>query len=316
MWGGGIDHRCIKNFFGTLSVPLQTTILWLSGLCMGQPWWAGTGRNIHPLTPIMVSNHPLSASSIFYDPWHPPCSIYVPDSLFPQSLSKFSLVYLLAWHPPLHIPYRYIPSPNHCLLFAAHAHTIATCFAVVPRLRLASNPSFCLNSLLGTLSCSFMPHIHLTILISALWSGTSFSFLTGQVSLPCNIPYDLARKSKWSHKCNKKWKSAHDKIGRCLGYSHAEADSDRLSRLYPVVPNSTEEDQWGVENVAFCATAACVRRLACRSISAHVELLVIGWSAGLICKLWTKDRIVGICRLIHQNYMCPAVGSLAVILVN
>jgi len=33
---------------------------------------------------------PLSASSIYYDPWHPPCSIYVPDSLFPQSLSKCS----------------------------------------------------------------------------------------------------------------------------------------------------------------------------------------------------------------------------------
>jgi len=37
------------------------------------------------------------------------------------------------------VPYRdyfipYISSPNHCLLFAAHAHTIATCFAVVLRL--------------------------------------------------------------------------------------------------------------------------------------------------------------------------------------
>jgi len=31
--------------------------------------------------PIMVINHPLSASSIYYDPRHPPCSIYVPDSL-------------------------------------------------------------------------------------------------------------------------------------------------------------------------------------------------------------------------------------------
>jgi len=38
---------------------------------------------------------------------------------FPQYLSKFSLVYLLAWHPPLHTPY--ISSTNHCLLFAAHA---------------------------------------------------------------------------------------------------------------------------------------------------------------------------------------------------
>jgi len=85
----------------------------------------------HSLTPIVVINRPISASSIYYDPRHPPCLINVPDSLFPQSLSKSSLVYLLAWHPPLHTPH--ISSPNHCLLFAAHAHTIATCFAVVPR---------------------------------------------------------------------------------------------------------------------------------------------------------------------------------------
>jgi len=83
-------------------------------------------------------------------------------TVFPQSLSKFSLFYLLAWHPPLHTPY--ISSPNHCLLFAAHAYTITTCFAVVPRL--SSNPSLSLNPLLGTLSCSLMSHIHPTILIS------------------------------------------------------------------------------------------------------------------------------------------------------
>jgi len=52
---------------------------------------------------------------------------------------------------------------------------------------ISSNPSHSLIPLLGTLSCSFTPHIHLTILISAHWSATSFSFLTGQVSLPCNI---------------------------------------------------------------------------------------------------------------------------------
>jgi len=55
-------------------------------------------------------------------------SIYMPDSLFAQSFSKFTLVHLLVWHPPLHTPY--ISSPNHCLLFTAHAHTIATCFAI------------------------------------------------------------------------------------------------------------------------------------------------------------------------------------------
>jgi len=52
------------------------TVLRLSGFCLGLPWWA-----IGPLTlieVIVVISHPLSASFISYDPWHPPCSIYVP----------------------------------------------------------------------------------------------------------------------------------------------------------------------------------------------------------------------------------------------
>jgi len=81
---------------GALNLAQSTAILRLSGFCPGQPGWASTRRNIHSLTPVVVISHPLSASSIYYDPWHPLCSIYVPDSLFPQSLSKFSLVYLLA----------------------------------------------------------------------------------------------------------------------------------------------------------------------------------------------------------------------------
>ena len=52
---------------------------------------------------------------------------------------------------------------------------------------MSSIPSLCLSSLLGSLSFSLMPHIHLTILISARWSATTFSFLTGQLSLPCNM---------------------------------------------------------------------------------------------------------------------------------
>jgi len=52
---------------------------------------------------------------------------------------------------------------------------------------ISSIPSLSLNSLLGTLSFTLTLHIHLTILISAHWSATSFSFLTGQVSLPCSI---------------------------------------------------------------------------------------------------------------------------------
>jgi len=105
----------------------HTAILRLYRFCPGQPRWDGTRRNIHPLTSIIVINRPLSASSI----WQPPCPIHTHDSPF-FTISKFSLVYLLAWHPPLHTPY--ISSPSHFLLFATNAHTITTCFAVVPRL--------------------------------------------------------------------------------------------------------------------------------------------------------------------------------------
>jgi len=68
--------------------------------------------------------------------------------------------------------------------FAAHAHTILFCCSTEI---MSSNPSLSLNPLFGTLSCSLLPHIHLTILISAHWNATSFSLLMGQVSLPCNI---------------------------------------------------------------------------------------------------------------------------------
>jgi len=100
--------------------------------------WDSPGEPVPEETLTHSQSHPLWSSvicylsSIYYDPWHPPCSIYIPHSLFPQSLSKFSLVYLLAWYPQLHTPF--ISSPNHSLFFSTHAHTIATCYAVVPRL--------------------------------------------------------------------------------------------------------------------------------------------------------------------------------------
>jgi len=106
-------------------------------------------------SPTHTHQSSLSVSSIYYDPWHPPYSIYVLYSLFPQSLSKFSLVYLLAWHPLLHTPY--IFSPIHYLLFATHAHTIAfiaKLFCCSTEI-MSSNPSLPLNTLLRTLSCNF-----------------------------------------------------------------------------------------------------------------------------------------------------------------
>ena len=96
------------------------TALWILS---GTTWVSRYQKKHSPLTPIVVISYPLSASSTYYNPLHPPCSIYTPDTLFLQSLSKFSLVYyLLVPHLPLHTPY--ISSPNQCLLFTAYAHTI------------------------------------------------------------------------------------------------------------------------------------------------------------------------------------------------
>jgi len=106
----------------------------------------------------MVINHPLSASCHLLRSTASSVQ-FTCLAVFFHNLSTFSWVYLLAWHSPLHT--LYISSPSH--------------FAVVPRL--SSNPSLSLNPLLGTLPCSLTPHIHLTILISARWSATSFSFL-------------------------------------------------------------------------------------------------------------------------------------------
>ena len=87
-----------------------------------------------------------------------------------STFSKFSLVYLLAWHPPLCTPFFYFTQPlssfcstcpYHCSLFCCSTE-IMSC-----------NPSLSLNPLLGTLSCSWIPHIHVTVVISAWWSATS-----------------------------------------------------------------------------------------------------------------------------------------------
>jgi len=62
-----LRHCCSSSFNARTHARTHThtTVLRLSGFC--------TRRNIHPLTPIVVINHPLSTSSIYYDPWHPPC---------------------------------------------------------------------------------------------------------------------------------------------------------------------------------------------------------------------------------------------------
>jgi len=93
----------VRSYYTHTHTHTHTTILRLYGFCPGQPVWACTRRNIHPLTPIVVITHPLSASSIYYDPWHPPCSVHAPDNLFPQSVSRFSLNSGSIAHWPHHV---------------------------------------------------------------------------------------------------------------------------------------------------------------------------------------------------------------------
>jgi len=57
-----------------------------TALCPGLPGWASTRRNTHP--PTIQS---LSASSIYHDPLHPPCSNYVLGNLFAQPLSMSTI---------------------------------------------------------------------------------------------------------------------------------------------------------------------------------------------------------------------------------
>jgi len=84
-----------------------------------------------------------------------------------QSFSTIfpSFLWSTSWSGTLHFILHTFLHPIIVFFFAAHAHTIATCFAVVPRLCHLILVS--LNPLLGTFSCSLTPHINLTILISA-----------------------------------------------------------------------------------------------------------------------------------------------------
>ena len=111
------------------------------------------GRSVPEET--LTHSHPSWSSGILYQ--LPPFTT-IHSILFTQSSSSFRNT-----------------CPYHRSLFCCNTNAMS------------SIPSLSLSSILGSLSFSLVPHIHLTILISARWSATTFSFLTGQVSLPCNM---------------------------------------------------------------------------------------------------------------------------------
>ena len=90
----------------------HTTILRLCGICPGQLRWAGTRRNIHPLTLIVVINHPYLLSLLR----SMASSLFNPHAWRSFSTISVQVFFGLALDPPLCTPNVF--SPNHCLLFA------------------------------------------------------------------------------------------------------------------------------------------------------------------------------------------------------
>jgi len=167
--------------------------------CPGLPGWAGTRRNTHPPTILIIQS--LSASSIYRDPQHPPCSYYVLGNLFAQPLRVlFGLPLGLEPSTSYSIHFYTQSVSSFCNTCPYHRNLFCCSINII-----SSIPSLFLNSLLGTVSFTLTLHIHLTILICARWSATSFSFLTGQVSLPCSMLHGSVvcmHNKKEQYKCN------------------------------------------------------------------------------------------------------------------
>jgi len=146
------------------------------GPLSGTTGWAGTRSNIHLPTILIITNlyQLLPSTTILFKlrAW--------------QSFCTTSL------HVLFGLPLGLEPSTSYSIHFFTQSSLRNTCpyhrklFCCSINI-ISSIPSISLNSLVGTLSFILTLHIYLTILISACWSATSFSFLTGQVSLPCSI---------------------------------------------------------------------------------------------------------------------------------
>ena len=75
---------------------------------------------------------PDTGTTIYYHPQHPPSSIFMLDSHFPQPLSRSSGL-PLGLEPPISYSPHFV-TQSLSFFFAKHAHAIGTCFAEVTRL--------------------------------------------------------------------------------------------------------------------------------------------------------------------------------------
>jgi len=75
---------CFLLITNNINSLTHTTHNRLTAFVRDYPGGLAPEKNIHPLTPILIIRYPVSTSSIYYDPQHPSCSIYVLDSPFPH----------------------------------------------------------------------------------------------------------------------------------------------------------------------------------------------------------------------------------------
>jgi len=170
-WCMVTTSKARQKFYQQLCINNTTSFM---APLLGQKWWACTRRNIHPFTPIMIVNQPLSASFIYYDPWHSPCSSYVPDSLF------CTIFVQVLFGLPLGLA----PSTSYSIHFFTQSlssfhntcPSIASFFAAVPMVchlflvSLSLSEHFTQNFIIYL----NITHGHLTILITARWRAISF----------------------------------------------------------------------------------------------------------------------------------------------
>jgi len=151
-------------------------------LCPGLPGW--------PVPEETLTNPPSWSSSNLYQ-LLPSTTIH---SILPVQITCLAiflhnlspcLLWSTSWYEALHLIFHnfFIQSVTSFRNTCPYHRNLSCCSINI----ISSIPSLSLNSLLGTQTFTLTLHIHLTILISAHWSATSFSFLTSQVSLPCSI---------------------------------------------------------------------------------------------------------------------------------
>ena len=140
------DSCCCCSSIATES-NIHTTYKCSAAHCPGLPGWASTRRNIHPLT---YPDHQPSFISFFYLLWSIALSLFNLHAWWYFCTTSLQVLFglLLGLEPSTSYAIHFFTQAMFS--FRNTCHTIAYCFAVVPRLYHLFLIS--LNSLLGTLS--------------------------------------------------------------------------------------------------------------------------------------------------------------------